>query len=267
MKYAKSFNIKTTLYSNGILWNDKLIEEYSKCVDKVQISLDGYDEQTNSVIRGKGCFDKALDTIIKLSDHNIFVKVATTLDTSILNDETKYKYAELVNKIKRNNISFALTKRFIKGRNVNLSTEENDDYEYKIREISEYVNSNDKISFITSCTKNGIVKNCGIGCLTIDSCGNVYGCNRIEQLKSFGNVKNNSIKYYIEQGKQMCEDTSVDNLDECKNCHLRYICGGGCKLDNCNIIDGKFIHKKCTDAHKEIIERKMLNSFNEYYKF
>ena len=61
-------------------------------------------------------------------------------------------------------------------------------------------------------------------------------------------------------------DTSVDNTTECKNCEIRYICGGGCRLKYDGIKDvgihvGEW-HFVCDS--KEIIYDKMIKS-NEFF--
>lgn len=135
LKYAKELGLEVRLYTNGVLWSDKLIKDLSGYLDDVQVSLDGYDEHTNSYIRGNGYFAKVYETIIKLSMEGVKVKVATTLDLKSLDENAKYSYKSFCEKLKMDSsnadIEFALTKRFINGRNIHLSKEENDEYEKK----------------------------------------------------------------------------------------------------------------------------------------
>lgn len=67
VKYAKQIGLEVKLNTNGILWTDDLISDLAEYLDEIQISLDGYDDKTNSIIRGVGFFDKTYDTIIKFA--------------------------------------------------------------------------------------------------------------------------------------------------------------------------------------------------------
>lgn len=273
IKYAKELGFEVKLNTNGILWTDSMIKNLSPYLDEVQISLDGYNEETNSIIRGKGFFSKIYSTIIKFAKANVKVKIATTLDYELLkNDNIKDEYRKLCRKIEkdsgREDIIFALTKRLIDGRNVHLSEEENEEYEKKVRAIEDYANDGlGAISFIAAVDRNTIVRSCGIGSLTISPNGDVAACNMPSKLGIIGNIKHAPLSKYIEEGKRIFEKSAIENISECSNCHLRYICGGGCRVDKFNIVNDEFIRRKCSDKYKEQIERRMIEAFEKYYIF
>lgn len=273
IKYAKELGFDVKLNTNGILWTDSMIEELSPYLDEIQISLDGYNEETNSIMRGKGFFNKIYATIIKFAKEGVAVKVATTLDADLIDKEdTKEEYKKLCRKIEkdsdRDDILFALTKRLIDGRDVHLSMKENSEYEKRVREIEDYANDGlGAISFITAVDRNEIVRGCGIGSLTISPNGDVAACNMPSKLGIIGNVKNAPLAKYIEEGKRIFKISAVENINECCNCHLRYICGGGCRVDNFDIVNGEFVRHKCPNEFKEKIEQKMVDAFEKYYIF
>ena len=81
------------------------------------------------------------------------------------------------------------------------------------------------------------------------------------------------IRPFIEQGKLLYNITSVDNLHPCQACHLRYICCGGCRIEDC-IFNGKLIgyqgpmlQIKCSQEFISQLERKMIDSYLYYYQF
>lgn len=82
-----------------------------------------------------------------------------------------------------------------------------------------------------------------------------------------GNIKNTPLIKFIEEGKSIFRKSSVDNITECSECYLRYICGGGCRLDDFENIGGTFIRHTCSAEDKEILEKKMMDSFFYYYDF
>lgn len=273
IKYAKKLGFEVKLNTNGILWTDSMIKDLAPYLDEVQISLDGYNEETNSIIRGKGFFDKIYATIIKFAKANVTIKIATTLDTDLLKKKnTKEEYKKLCRKIEkdsgRDDIIFALTKRLIDGRNVHLSIDENNEYEKKVREIEDYANDGlGAISFITAVDRNEIIRGCGIGSLTISPNGDVAACNMPSKLGIIGNIKDAPLAKYIEEGKRIFRISAVENISECSNCPLRYICGGGCRVDNFDIINGIFVRHNCSSEFKEKMKEKMVEAFEKYYIF
>ena len=53
--------LTTTVLSNGILWTEESINKLSPYISEIQISIDGFDEQSNAKVRGAGHFDKIVD--------------------------------------------------------------------------------------------------------------------------------------------------------------------------------------------------------------
>lgn len=78
IKFAYDHNLKVRILSNGTLMTDKWIEDYSKYIDSIQISVDGFSEETNSAIRGRGNFEKSLHAIDQFVLHGVNTSVAVT---------------------------------------------------------------------------------------------------------------------------------------------------------------------------------------------
>ena len=60
VKYSHDLGMYVQVLSNGTLWSLSQIEELSNYIDEIQISIDGYNEESMSRIRGAGVFEKAL---------------------------------------------------------------------------------------------------------------------------------------------------------------------------------------------------------------
>lgn len=278
IRHAHDLGLKSTVLSNGLLWSDKLIHELTPFIDEIQFSLDGVDEETNSVVRGSGHFEKVVDTIVKFANVGVKTSVATTFTYDNLNENTQTRYKKLVDLIKEKtsgkDVFFKLSKKLLPGRDVNFTAEENEKYSAIIKDIEKYVDENaDYENFLAGHTANLVAINCGLGGISVSSDGNVYFCNRINEMESFGNVTEKPMSFFMEKGKEIHLATSVDNVIPCKDCELRYICDGGCRIDDFDFA-GKIqssalpYHQiSCNDEKKNKLKKRMIDSFNYFYKF
>lgn len=278
ISHAHDLGLKSTVLSNGLLWSDKLIHELAPFIDEIQFSLDGVDEETNSVVRGSGHFEKVVDTIVKFANVGVKTSVATTFTYDNLNESTQTRYKNLVDLIKEKtsgkDVFFKLSKKLLPGRDVHFTAEENEKYSAIIKDIEKHVDENaDYENFLAGHTANLVAINCGLGGISVSSDGNVYFCNRINEMESFGNVTEKSMSFFMEKGKEIHLATSVENVIPCKDCELRYICDGGCRIDDFDFA-GKIqssalpYHQiSCNDEKKNKLKRRMIDSFNYFYKF
>lgn len=275
--HAHQQGLTTTVLSNGILWTDESIKKLSQYISEIQISIDGFDEQSNAKVRGAGHFDKIVANVIRFASAGIRTSVATTFTLQNLQQDAASKYHHMVNHIKEQckyPVLFKLSKKILQGRNTNYTEEENRTFFNSVKEIEHAINPNAQYSnFMEGHGPNSINRNCGFGGISIGADGEVYYCNRVSEVESYGNIKGQSIKPFIEQGKWLHDFTSVDNLVPCQTCHLRYICCGGCRIEECNFHgklkghQGPLTQTKCSQEFISQIERKMIDSYLYYYQF
>lgn len=278
ISHVHDLGLKSTVLSNGLLWSDKLIHELAPFIDEIQFSLDGVDEETNSMVRGSGHFEKVVDTIVKFANAGVKTSVATTFAYDNLNENTQTRYKNLVDLIKEKtsgkDVFFKLSKKLLPGRDVHFTAEENEKYSAIIKDIEKHVDENaDYENFLAGHTANLVAINCGLGGISVSSDGNVYFCNRINEMESFGNVTEKPMSFFMEKGKEIHLATSVDNVIPCKDCELRYICDGGCRIDDFDFA-GKIqssvlpYHQiSCNNEKKNKLKKRMIDSFNYFYKF
>lgn len=278
ISHAHDLGLKSTVLSNGLLWSGKLIHDLALFIDEIQFSLDGVDEETNSMVRGSGHFEKVVDTIVKFANAGVKTSVATTFTYDNLNENTQTRYKNLVDLIKEKtsgkHVFFKLSKKLLPGRDVHFKAEENEKYSAIIKDIEKHVDENaDYENFLAGHTANLVAINCGLGGISVSSDGNVYFCNRINEMESFGNVTEKPMSFFMEKGKEIHLATSVENVIPCKDCELRYICDGGCRIDDFDFA-GKIqssalpYHQiSCNDEKKNKLKKRMIDSFNYFYKF
>ncbi len=277
LKHAHNIGLNTTILSNGLLWSETMTEDLASYIDEIQFSIDGVNEETNAVIRGKGNFNQVVNTVVKFSNIGVKTSVSTTFTYENLSDDTATKYKELVDAIRSrtsNEVFFKLSKKLLSGREVNYTVEENEKYSKRIKEIERFVNRYaDYENFMAGHTPNLIAVNCGIGGISISADGYVYFCNRIYEVENYGHILEKPISYYIEKGKEIHLQTSVDHVEPCSQCGLRYICDGGCRIDDfdfaAKLKSAKTPYRQisCTEERKLKLMKRMIDSYNYFYDF
>ena len=141
-------------------------------------------------------------------------------------------------------------------------------------EIEKQLDPNSSLSnFMEGHSPNLVERNCGFGGISIGSDGEIYFCNRTSEVETYGNIHNSPLKPYMKLGHKIHLQTSVENISPCKNCDLRFICCGGCRIDEYNFHGklkkhkGPLIQTKCTEETKRALERKMIDSFLYHITF
>lgn len=274
LKYAYKIGLYIQVLTNGVMWNDDLIKELAQYINEIQISIDGFDEKTNALVRGKGTFNKAMKTIEKFIKYDdIFVSIITT-PTYELIENHKQDYInfgkDMINKFGTKNFLVIFGEELIDGRDIKVDENRNNNMSKIVSEIYEEIYENAELTtFIMNHSNNRVYMNCGYGGLTIDSNGDIFFCGRIKEVKCYGNIRNMNFKDVIDIRKKAREISYVDNIKPCNECDIRYICGGGCRIKyikeitNLDLSNIHIFERSCTEEHKNNIYRLMIES-NEY---
>lgn len=276
IKFAKESDITVTILSNGILWDDELIEK-SKCyIDEIQISLDGISENTNSIVRGKGNFEKALLNIKRFVKAGVKTVVATTptLDNLDLIEKDYVNFAKnLLTELDSENLYFKIAQKIISGRKVDaVIKDQAKNYSNVTNKLANDLYPNYSIRNFINNAKIGIgTKNCGYGGLSVSSNGDIFLCNRVAELKPIATYKSD-FSTIMKEADYYYEWSSVDNVMPCMNCDLKYVCGGGCRIDEYqfkgiqnNISELQPLTKICENEHKISLYNKMIDSIKYTY--
>lgn len=272
IKLAKSLGVYVLVMTNGTLWTDKSILELSDYIDEVQVSIDGFDETSNSEIRGIGVFDVALKCIDKFISTK---KVATSIVLTPMYDNiNKYrdeytKFAvELLEKYKEDDFLFIIGDEIINGRNIKANKEKNKNLSVIVSEILEELYENNELTaFVNNHKYNRIIKGCGYGTLTVSAIGDVYFCSRIYEVKKYANIREENLNNILNLRSKARKLSQVDNVTPCKDCELKYICGGGCRIANIPDVttadlglDSQMFKTECDEKFKDNILRLMIES-------
>ena len=140
---AKRNGFKVLLLTNGITESDKRLA-ISEYIDEVQISIDGFDEASNAIIRGENHFNMALESAGFYLSRNIKTIVAVTPSRELLSDgfEKYIIFAQhLKAKYEGKPFSVKFTSSLIDGRFGKISKEDNSRYEQTVNKIITALNS------------------------------------------------------------------------------------------------------------------------------
>lgn len=273
LKKAKELNFKVELFSNGTLWTKELIDLYSPFIHKIQISVDGFDEQSHAAVRGKGHFLKAIWTIDAFLQKDVPVSMAVTPLLENLK-EHKEKYISFIfslkNKYKDKPFGILISQQLFPGRDVSLSKNESEEYKKITKQILDVISPDlDKNNFALNFNNEKQIS-CNFGELNVMANGDVYFCGEISSLKPVRNLRNTSFLEIVEQAHIANRLISVENIKPCKYCELRYICGANCRLEflskikNCtdfSTLDNEDLEKRpCTTEFKENILKLMIDA-------
>ena len=151
----------------------------------------------------------------------------------------------------------------LEGREISLNEEEKVKYnELTTKIYSEYygVDLYD-YPFISKMRQRRIMENCIYGEISISANGEVFFCSRIPSVPSIGNVKDIPFEDLANLSRIIHEKSNINNLRPCKDCELKYLCGGGCRIEyfgeltSCKDIEHLDVNdispRKCTKEYKE----------------
>lgn len=275
---AKKCGLIVGILSNGILWTQDFIDNNKEYIDEVQISIDGYDSDSYERVRGMDTFETALSTVGRLVNAGIRVTVAITplMDTLVGNEQ---KYISFANDLLEQYASKAFFIKFntelMDGRTIKPTKEENERYKKSIKEIkTACLSDSDEEGFALDHRNNTVFNNCGYGGITVASNGDVFFCNLVSECARQANVRKNSFEEINELAKKARNLSDISNLTPCKDCSLKYLCGGGCRVKHFKTLVSMQISSNeetvasrttaCTKEYKENILRLMIRA-NKYF--
>lgn len=268
IRHAHEIGLVVTVLSNGTLWNESLIQDLGSNIDEIQISIDGYDQDSYYRVRQYDGFDRAIQCVKNFCKFGTKVSIAVTPLYEDL-DEFVDKFEPLARELMDNypQVFIKFNLELIPGRDIHVTIEENRAYKKKLRDLVERLYPEFYTeSFVLNYGNHLIRRNCGFGGISIAADGQVFWCNRIHELTSRINILDSNFCDLLKESDRIIQNTSVDNTYECKDCEIRYICGGGCRLKyedikNAGLHDGEW-HYTCDG--KDIIYDKMIKT-NEYF--
>lgn len=219
------------LFTNGLLITERNVEVIAETCDSVQLSMEGISKDSFELIRGLDSYERFCKSILLLIKYNVRIVLAITILPNTVED------------IQRNLVSF------IKSLNYkNIEIRLNHEIEMSGNAINNYFDLKHKenienimldlaksltdigINYESKSERNVKFTNCGIGAsIVFEADGKVYPCSKYSDF--YRELTDNiidTIKYF----DSLNNKTSCKHMLCCRDCELKYICAGGCKIDN-----------------------------------
>lgn len=246
--------LETSILTNGTLitLEDALILK-SKDVKYIQVSLDGASEKTHDSIRGKGNFEKALNTLHLLNKEGIKTAVM-----SVFHKKNYKEVPALIDLCDKLNVDFlgitelVPTGRGKKMKNLSLSPLQTKELFIKIaKKQVELIHNKGKLQIDMKRPLWVLIRNkfpeikdvIGGGCaagfsgLALMPDGDVMACRRIN--KVIGNIKKQSFFEIWYSSPDLWELRERDKLGECSACKYNELCSG-CKAISLSVYGNYF---------------------------
>ncbi len=183
----------------------------------------------------------------------------------------------LIDKYKGKEFFVKFNTELLKGRNITPTEEENRKYLKAIKHIKAKCSSfSEEEGFALDHRGNILFNNCGYGGLSIASNGDVYFCNLISECAKQANIRVQPFENILKASNKARMMSDVENLLPCRDCPLKYLCGGGCrvkffsKLVNTEInMQGQTEFTReipCSKEYREKMYRLMVKSNSLFYQ-
>ncbi|MCR1954637.1 radical SAM protein [Clostridioides mangenotii] len=221
LKYLKlNYDGKIIVSTNGTLINEKNVKVLSECASQIDISLDGVDEESCSLVRGPGVFDKVINNV-KLLKNTGFEKITLSMAISDRNEHLESGF----NKLNESLGTSPLVRIFSpvgRGKdNVEVFSDKGMDVVY-IPE--DFLSDNyDKAFGACSCSA-------GKREIMITHSGDIYPCITFMNPKNkIGNIMEIEGLDYLSKAKDINKHPFMDILnsqiyEDCNNCKVNLFC-------------------------------------------
>ncbi|PXV59350.1 radical SAM protein with 4Fe4S-binding SPASM domain [Dysgonomonas alginatilytica] len=239
--------VKFLLNTNGTLFTPNSIAFLKKYNFRVTVSIDGPLEQhdINRVYRnGKGSFNKVMEGVQMLKDNKIPSNLRATFNPQTLDLFETFQFFEDLHLPYA--YSFTINNDYKSNSDDTFFKEE--DYEmieWRMKQVmdsfSEKIKNNKPVYATGIANKLNAIKykmkrkhacEAGRRSITVDESGKYYACQNMIPYKhtALGHVGYE----IVEEQRQKYMSKSLNAIEQCRDCQIRNLCGGGCEVERLN---------------------------------
>lgn len=247
-----NFQCEKTLMTNGTLITEDNVNRIITCYDGIDISVDGIDEATCSVIRGPGVFDRVISSINLLHKSN-FTNISLSMVLVGQNQHLLSRFLELCESLKVR----ALPRHFIalnRGESnfeyLNLNTAQ------QIIEVSNEPLLPDKLDITATSCKAGFAE------FFISPSGQLFPCpllldekfqiTQLSQEHPFSSFFDNRMFLGTSASQAMLQ-LEPENNERCRDCDVSQFCNS-CPAEAA-AYEGKIFRDKMCNHYKVPLQR------------
>ncbi len=223
---AKKSGHSLMLLTNAAAIAPDEIAQAASLFDLIKVSIDGSTENVHDRLRGEGSFSRAMAAVEALSAKGASVILSMTV--------TRQNIDDIPNAAARYGSMLSFAPLFRAGRakfRPDLDITGDEYYEALVNAPG--VNPMSTLCSVLASARKKPIRKCAIGDgeISIGSDGTVYPCHMLHYPQfAAGNVRDKPLADLLEApSMRLCKDLIVDNLEECRICEVRYLCGGACR--------------------------------------
>lgn len=260
--YIRSKGNFVDLLTNGTLINTSNIVRIRDVFDRVTLSLDGSTKNKHDFFRGSGSYDRLQKAIYLLEENGVNYELSMTVN--------KFNISDIENVAAQFGGRLHFAPLFPAG-NANKSEV---DLSINGRQYYEALNSAKNVSPLSFCesalenAKHCRACKCAVGTqeLSISATGDVYPCQLLHYPDFLiGNIHDTPISELWRNSPLIEKLThlTVDNIDGCRDCAFKYICGGACRArayHECGRVD---VSGEFCEYEKEALLQGIINYYSE----
>lgn len=245
-----NFSGQITLSTNGLYINESNIKTICRSVNQIDISIDGVDEESCAIVRGKGVFNKVLQCIDLLKKNN-FENISLSMVFSDMNEHLEKDFDALCKRLNVKALPRVYANMGRAKENQDLFTKKNIDQPM----IPDTFIRNDPSIDIgyTSCQA-------GKNMIFVRYDGTVYPCPSYMKPKYvMGNIlSDRSISELTHNMSDMVEtsmyNANLSHSEKCSPCPVKDFCWT-CPGDTDNFLTEAAIEKYCQNSKPILMER------------
>jgi AdoMet-dependent heme synthase len=225
--------MQTELLTNGVLINRQNSSKLTSAFDAVTISLDSHLETIHDMQRGHGTFQKVIEALSILRDHN-----TRNINLSIVITKTTVK---TVSQYLRFALEHLKVDNVVTQLCLPYNQEELECMERLIPAPEDILWVDNQIDhyYTNRPTKQGqqplyrtVTCGAGTGEISVDPNGDVFPCHTLHKQEFLcGNLRNQSVRDIFENSAiiKFFKELTVNKIETCSHCDVRHVCGGGCR--------------------------------------
>lgn len=220
----KDRNVKITLMTNALLINRVNVKDIAENVDSIDISLDGYDDESCSSIRGENVFSRVLERVALLQENGM-KRISLSMVSLGRDQEGEMKFVSLCKDL----CVIPMIRR------LSFMGRAKDNVEY-FKELEKDRPIANRVSMSIEKCRDAI-KACsctaGIKMININECGLMYPCNTFDHdMEEIGNIMEiESLHDFLKKRMNYITDNDMEFYKYnpyyekiCSDCCVRYFC-------------------------------------------